>query len=35
MTRQLIGLSGFFVGVPLLVAWGKLWFWKTISKGER
>lgn len=28
MTRELIGLSGFCIAVPLLVAWFKLWLWR-------
>lgn len=25
--RELIGLSGFAVGVPVLCGWAKLWIW--------
>ena len=28
MTRQLLGLSGFAIGIPLLFAWGKVRFWE-------
>ena len=36
MIRQLIGLTGFAVAIPVLVAWGKirLWRWQESRRRE-
>lgn len=33
--RVLIGLSGFFVGIPLLVAWAKHRYWLWLEEREK
>ena len=36
MIRIQIGLAGFFIGIPLLLAWTKLRFWDWMnSRSER
>lgn len=32
--RTLIGLSGFCVAIPLLVAWGKLRLWEWLERRD-
>lgn len=32
--RTLIGLSGFFIAVPLLAAWVKVRYWRWLSDRE-
>jgi hypothetical protein len=32
LIRTLIGLSGFFIAVPVLIAWAKIRYWDWLSR---